>query len=149
MSGAAPRSAVSDAPTGLGPVAPMLVTSLALVIVGGIWLASYFPRADLTVPTSLGGLAALLLLGGYLTLLRAPAFSWTRFGQIWRWAILAYAIVAGLIDYAFVTNGTRGRPLLLVSAMLAVFALDVASVIAFTVARHHETPAAQSVQQTD
>ena len=137
MSAAAAADAAHGAPAGLGPVAPMFVTSLALVIVGGIWLASYFPGAGLAIPAALGVLAGLLLLGGYLTLLRAPAFAWSRFGQIWRWAILAYAVVAGLIDYAFVTNGTRGVPLLLVSGMLAVFALDVASVIAFTVARHH------------
>ena len=136
MSAVAPSGARQDAPTGLGPVAPLLVTSLGLVITGGIWLASYFPHGALTVPAALGGLAALALLGGYLVLLRAPRFSWPRFGQIWRWAVLAYVVVAGLIDFAFVTNGTRGTALLLVTGMLAVFAVDVASVIAFTVARY-------------
>lgn len=123
------------------PIPALVVSSLALVIVGGIWMASYFPRRPpLGLPTLLGVLSVVLLATGFLLLARVPFFSWSTFLQVWRWALLAYVVIAGLIEFAFVHNGARGAPLAVVTAMLVVFALDVATVIAFTVARYQDSP---------
>ena len=55
-----------------------------------------------------------------------------------RWALLAYVVIAGMIEYAFVHNQASGAPLLVLSLMLVMFALDVPLSIGFTVARFQE-----------
>ena len=40
--------------------------------------------------------------------LRLRDFAWERFLQVAGWALLAYAVIAGMIEYAFVYDKTRG-----------------------------------------
>jgi hypothetical protein len=49
--------------------------------------------------------------------------------------LLSYVIAAGLIEFAFVRDHTRGGPLVVLTAMLVLFAVDVPLIISFTVAR--------------
>ncbi len=123
------------------PVAQLAIVSLALVVIGGILMASYVPRRPpLAVPTALTVVsAALLLSGGYLASRLRP-FAWDRFFLVFRWALLAYVISAGMIGFAFVRDHTRGAPLAVVLVMLVIFALDVPLIIAFTVARYAAPP---------
>jgi drug/metabolite transporter (DMT)-like permease len=116
------------------------VASLALVVVGGILMASYAPRRPpLAVPVALAaGGAVLLAVSGYLTSRLRP-FAWDRFFLVFRWALLAYVISAGMIGFAFIKDHIRGAPLAVVLAMLVVFALDVPLIIAFTVARYQDS----------
>ena len=124
------------------PVAGLATVSLALIIVGGILMASYAPRRPpLGVPVALavaGG--ALLVTSGYLASRPRP-FAWQRFFLVFRWALLAYAISAGMIGFAFVKDHTRGAPLAVILVMLVIYALDVPLIIAFTVARYATPPA--------
>jgi hypothetical protein len=123
------------------PVAELTTVSLALVVVGGILLASYAPRRPpLGVPAALAVAGAALLLAGVVLLARLGDFNWGRFWLVFRWALLAYVISAGVIGFAFVRDHTRGAPLALVTAMLLIYALDVPVVIAFTVARYSSPP---------
>jgi hypothetical protein len=123
------------------PVAELGIGSLALVVVGGILMASYVPRRPpLTVPGSLAAVSAVLLLAGVFLLARLESFAWPRFFVVFRWALLAYVISAGMIGFAFVRDHTRGAPLALVLGMLVIFALDVPLIIAFTVARYSSPP---------
>jgi len=59
---------------------------------------------------------------------------------VFRWALLAYVISAGVIGFAFIYDHTRGAPLALVIVMLVIFALDVPLIIAFTAARYSSPP---------
>jgi hypothetical protein len=119
------------------PVAGLATVSLALVIIGGILMASYAPRRPpLGVPATIAvASAALLLASGYL-LSRLRAFAWDRFFLVARWALLAYAISAGMIAFAFIRDHIRGAPLAVVTVMLVIYALDVPLIIAVTVARY-------------
>ena len=63
-------------------------------------------------------------------------FAWDRFLLVFRWALLAYVISAGMIGFAFAKDHVRGAPLAVVFVMLVIFALDVPLSIAFTVARY-------------
>ena len=119
------------------PVAELTTASLALVVVGGILMASYAPRRPpLGVPVALAaGGAVLLLASGYL-LAQVRPFAWDRFFLVFRWALLAYVISAGVIGFAFVKDHIRGAPLAVILVMLVIYALDVPLVIAFTVARY-------------
>jgi hypothetical protein len=122
------------------PKAVEVVTlSLAAVIVGGVWLGSHAPRKPpLALPTVLLAAAVALLLVGVLMLTRVKGFSWDAFVRVGRWALLAYVISAGMIEFAFVRNHTRGATLGVVTGMLVVFALDVPFLIATTVARYQD-----------
>jgi hypothetical protein len=123
------------------PVAELAVVSLALVVVGGVLMASYVPRRPpLGPPAGVAAVGAALLLGSAILLARLPGFAWDRFFLVFRWALLAYAISAGMIAFAFIRDHTRGAPLALVLVMLVIYALDVPLIIAFTVARYVTPP---------
>jgi uncharacterized membrane protein YoaK (UPF0700 family) len=116
-----------------------VTASLAAVVVGGVWLGSHAPRRPpLALPTVLLVVAAALLLAGVVMITRVAGFSWDTFVRVGRWALLAYIIAAGMIEFAFVRNHTRGAPLAVVTGMLVVFALDVPFIIATTVARYDD-----------
>jgi hypothetical protein len=122
------------------PKAVEIVTvSLAAVVVGGVWLGSYVPRRPpLGLPAVLLIVAGVLLLAGITMITRVAGFSWNTFVRVGRWALLAYVIAAGMIEFAFVRNHTRGAPLAVVTGMLVVFALDVPFIIATTVVRYDD-----------
>jgi uncharacterized membrane protein AbrB (regulator of aidB expression) len=129
----------------LPPVVELTTVSLALVVIGGILLASYVPRRPpLGVPAALAVISAALVLTSVFLLSRLQQFAWNRFFLVFRWALLAYVISAGMIGFAFIRDHTRGAPLLLVVVMLVIFALDVPLIIAFTVARYSSPPHAAS-----
>ena len=121
------------------PVTQLTIGSLALVVIGGIVMAGNFPNPpSLAVPVVLLGGSAILWAASLLLLSRHPGFAWPVFFQVARWALLAYVVIAGMIEYAFVHNQASGAPLLVVSLMLVMFALDVPLSIGFTVARFQE-----------
>ena len=119
------------------PVGWLTSAALACVVVGGILLASYAPRvAPLGVATALLVAAALLMIAAVTLLSRIKEFAWTTFVLVFKWALLAYAITAGMIEFAFAHDHTRGASLVVVTLMLVVFATSVPTTIAFTVARY-------------
>jgi hypothetical protein len=130
MSAIAPRSA-------LPPVTQMASASLALVVVGGIVMASSFPsKPNLAIPIACLALSAVLLATTAVRLARQPGFAWSTFILVAKWALLAYVVEAGMIEFSFAHNHAGGAPLVVISLMLIVFALDVPVLIAFTVARY-------------
>jgi hypothetical protein len=131
---AAPASALSRR---FPPIAGLTTVSLGLVVIGGILMASYAPRRPpLGAPVALTVVSAVLLLASAYLTSRVRPFAWDRFFLVFRWALLAYVISAGMIGFAFVKDHVRGAPLAVVLVMLVIFALDVPLIIAFTVARY-------------
>ncbi len=130
-------------PRRVAPVAQLATLSLVAVIVGGVYMASYFPGPPpLAIPLALLAVAAALLAAGLVLMARQRGFAWPVFSLVGRWALLAYVISAAMIEFAFVRNHASGAPLLVVSLMLVVYALDVPVIIAFTVARYQSVDAA-------
>ncbi|MHB8380394.1 MAG: hypothetical protein ACYDB2_10875 [Acidimicrobiales bacterium] len=137
MSAANHASVVGSGDRPMPPVAWLSSAALVLVIVGGITLASYAPRpAPLGLASALLGVAIALMVAAAGLLVRIKAFAWSTFGAVFKWALLAYVIVAGMIEFAFVHDHTRGPSLVVVTLMLAVFAFSVPTTIAFTTARY-------------
>ncbi|HEY2594861.1 MAG TPA: hypothetical protein VGK33_13260 [Chloroflexota bacterium] len=123
------------------PVTQLAVTSLVLVLIGGIYMVgTYQSSPSLAIPAALLIGSVVLWLASVLLMARHRGFAWPIFSRIARWALLAYVIEAGMIEYSFIHNNVRGTTLLLLSLMLVMFALDVTVSIAFTVARF-ATPA--------
>jgi hypothetical protein len=121
----------------LPPVTELGMASLALIVAGGIYLSAKLPKhVPLTPAVVLLAASALLLAINLIALARVKGFPWARFAEIGRWALLAYAITAGLIEYAFVHNHVRGGTLVVLTLSLVVYAVHVPMLIAFTVARY-------------
>jgi len=121
----------------LPPVTQLGMASLALILAGGIYLAAHLPQQVPLAPAVILLAASALLLVVNLALLgRAKDFPWARFFEIGKWALLAYVITAGIIEYAFLRNGLSGGPLIVLTLSIVVYAVHVPVLIAFTVAKY-------------
>jgi hypothetical protein len=124
----------------LPPVTQLGMLSLALIVAAGIYLSAHLPEHVSLAPAIVLLAASALLLGAnLLALARVDGFAWARFFEIARWALLAYALIAGMIEYVFVRNHTSGGPLVVLTLALVVFAVHVPVLIGFTVARYQES----------
>ncbi len=124
----------------LPPVTQVGMLSLALIVAAGIYLSSHIPNHVTLAPAVILLCASALLLAGNLAALaRVPDFAWGRFFEVARWALLAYVVIAGMIEYAFLRNNLSGGPLVVLTLSLVVFAVHVPVLISFTVARYAES----------
>ncbi len=107
------------------------------MLAGGVYLAAHLPRHP-----PLGPVVGLLVAGAVLTsvalvlLSRLRPFAWRTFFLVARWALAAYAVITGVGVFIFVYDHTGGSTLVVLVLSLVVFAIDVPTVIAFTVARY-------------
>ena len=121
----------------LPPVTELGMLSLALIVAGGIYLSAHLPEhVPLAPAVSLLALSVLLLAANLLALSRVEGFAWDRFADIAKWALLAYALIAGLIEYSFLQNHLRGGALVVLTLSIVVYAVHVPMLIGFTVARY-------------
>ncbi|HVA29633.1 MAG TPA: hypothetical protein VMU58_00035 [Gaiellaceae bacterium] len=124
----------------LPPVTEIGAASMIAIAVGVIYVAAHLPKhAPLGVAVAFLALAAALQVTNAFLLFRLRDFAWDRFFQVARWGLLGYAVIAGMIEYAFVYDKTRGSQLVVMTSMLALFMLNVPVLIAFTVARYQRT----------
>jgi len=121
------------------PVTALGMVSIGLVAGGIIWLASHLPdRAPLGPAIACLAAAVCVLVASVVLLVMQKEFAWRRFFQVAGWALLAYVVIAGMIEYAFVYDKTRGPVLVLMTLLLATFTLTVPLLLAFTVARFQD-----------
>ena len=108
----------------LPPVTQIGMTSLALIVAGGIYLSAHIPQhVPLAPAIILLALSALLLAGNLLLLARVPDFPWSRLFDVAKWSLLAYLVIAGIIEYTFLRNHLRGGALVVLTLSLVVFAV--------------------------
>ena len=132
---------IDERQAGLPPVHQLATLTLALVVVGGIYMAAHIDHSGTLVPpTVLAIAAALVLIVNVVLLARIEEFAWAKFFQVFGWALLAYLVIAGILEFVFVFDHTPGRQLVLFSVMLALFAIDVPLLLAFSVARYQPVP---------
>jgi hypothetical protein len=129
-----PTESVADRK--LPPVAEIAVVSIALMLVGGVYLAAQIPgHPALALPVALVAAGAFLTAADMVLLSRVRPFAWPTFFLVFRWGLVAYLVIAGLLGYVFIRDHTPGATMAVLGATLAVFALDVPVILAFTVAR--------------
>ena len=130
-------NAVAESERRLPPITELAVGSIVLIISGGIYLASYLPRSAPLGP-AIGLLAAggALLVANIVALSRVQQFAWDSFFLVARWTLLAYVVIAGMLEFVFVLDHTRGSTLVVLTLMLVVFAVDIPLLLAFSVARY-------------
>jgi hypothetical protein len=107
-----------------------------MIVAGGIWIASHLPvDVPLTPAIVLLAGSALIMAGNIFALSRVPDFNWPLFFNVAKWALAAYCVIAAMLEYVFINDGTRGGVLVVLTLSLAVFAVHVPLLIGFTVAR--------------
>lgn len=122
--------------TKLPPVTQIGVVAMALVVIGGIYMSAYYPnRVSMGLPATLSIVSILLICVNFFLVARSTVLAKAPFIKVGKWALLVYVIIAGMLEYVFVYDGTRGSSLVVLTLMLLVFALDVPTIVAFTVAR--------------
>jgi len=123
----------------LPPFTQIGMVSLALIVAGGIYLSSHLPQhVPLGPAVALLIASAALLSANLFALSRVREFAWPRFFQVAKWALLAYAITAGMIEYVFLKDHVSGGPLVVLTLSLVIYACQVPTLIGFTVARFEQ-----------
>ena len=123
----------------LPPIQQIAVAVLVLIVIGGIYTASHLPRHVPQGPTIALLVAAVVLLAVNGVLLsRIEGFAWRTFRLVAGWVLAAYVVIAGMLEYVFVYDHTRGTQLLILTLMLAVFAVNIPMLLAFSVARFQD-----------
>jgi hypothetical protein len=123
----------------LPPVTQLGMLSLALIVAGGIYLSAHLPEhVPLGPAWALLAASALVLAVNIVALSRVRDFAWGRFFQVGKWSLLAYLVIAGMIEYAFLQDHVSGGTLAVLTLSLAVFAVHVPMLVGFTVARYAE-----------
>lgn len=119
------------------PVWECGVVTLICVVVSVVLLASYIPTLPDTVPVYILLAAGTILIGVQLFLVGSmDNFSRRSFHTVGGYALIAYIVIGGMIEYTFIRNGVRGQELALLTWGLALFVLDVPLILGFSVARY-------------
>jgi hypothetical protein len=138
-----PAAGAADEPGPLPPVMQLGIVALALVVVAGIYLAATAARnPNLAVPVVLVCAAAVLVAVAAVALARVKRFAWAKFRMVFGWALLEYAVIAGMLIYVFTYDHTPARIEALFIAALVLFAVDIPMMFAFSVARFQPVPRA-------
>ena len=125
----------------LPPVARLATLTLALTVAGGVVMAAgYGKHPSLIAPLVLAAVAAGVLVVNVILLARVRGFAWPVFYRVFGWTLLAYLVIAGILEYVFIFDHTPSRQLALFSVMLALFAVNVPMLLAFSVARYQPVP---------
>jgi hypothetical protein len=133
------RLASADGEVKLPPIAEIAIAAMSLIIVGGITLASRLPHpAPLPLLIALLAAAAVLVLTDVVLLARLQDFAWPLFFQVAGWSLLAYSVMYGILEFAFVYDHVTGSTLVVMTLMLVVIAIDIPLLFGFSVARYAE-----------
>jgi hypothetical protein len=126
---------VSERP--LPPVTELGVASMALIVAGGISIAAKLPNdVPLTLPILFLAASSLVMAANLAALSRVEGFNWDAFFDVAKWALVAYAVIAGILEFVFIHDGVRGGVLVVLTLSLVVYAVHVPLLIGFTVARY-------------
>jgi hypothetical protein len=121
----------------LPPVTELGVASMALIVAGGISIAAKLPNdVRLTLPILFLAASSLVMAANLVALSRVEGFNWDAFFDVAKWALVAYAVIAGILELVFVHDGVRGGVLVVLTLSLVVYAVHVPLLIGFTVARY-------------
>jgi len=124
----------------LPPSTQIGAASMAFIAIGVIYVAAYLPKhAPLWFAVICLAIAAALVAVNFLLIWRTPDFALWRFVQVMRWGLLGYLIVAGMLEYTFLYDHTRGALLAVMTGMLFLFMVNVPLLMAFTVARYERS----------
>ena len=115
----------------LPPVTQIAVATMALIVVGGITMASRLPSPPLPLLIGLLAAAAVLLGINLVLLSRLRDFAWRQFFTVAEWTALAYLVMYGMLEFTFIYDKVPGPTLTVLTLMLLVIAIDVPMLFGF------------------
>ena len=83
----------------------------------------------------------MLLAVNAILLTRIEHFAWRLFRLVAGWVLAVYLVIAGMLEYVFVYDHTRGTQLVILTLMLVVFAVNLPLLLGFSVARYEDPEA--------
>ena len=132
-------STISTTTRKLPPVAELAILTIALTVVGGVYMASHLPRHfSLAFPIADVAVCAALVVTNVVLLAGTRPFAWRTFFLVGRWALVGYAVISGMLVYVFARDHTPAGPMTVLALMLVIWAVDIPVLLAFTVARYAE-----------
>jgi hypothetical protein len=142
VSAVAEQAGVLPDEDNLPPTIELGAVSLALVAVGVIFVAAHLPKqAPFTLPITTLAIAASVFGANVILVARIRPFARPVFLRVFGWATLGYAVIAGMLEYVFILDNTRGSALVLMTLNLVVFTVNIPLVLAFGVARYQPVDA--------
>jgi hypothetical protein len=120
------------------PIIEVGCVAMVLCIAGVIYLVSY-STPSLGPAIGLVVAAGAVVLANVAILARIPDFNWHVFRQVGSWTLAGYAVIAGMLMFTFIYDKLPGGQLALLVGTLAVFAVDIPIMLAFSVARFQPT----------
>jgi hypothetical protein len=118
------------------PIDKIALASLILIVIDGVYMASYLPRhAPMGIVIGLLIASGAFLVSSCMALARIKPFAWDKFFLVLRWVIVEYIVEAGMLEYVFAYDHVRGSMLVILTLALFIFASDIPIIMAFTVAR--------------
>jgi len=128
----------------LPPVTELAIGTMALVIIGGTFIAAHIPRdVPLLLPSILAVVAGALLLLNLILVRGIEQFAWGVFRLVFVWSFAGYGVIAALLVYVFVRGDIPGDVMGFLAAMLVIYALDIPLLFAFSVARYQPVDSRQ------
>ena len=121
------------------PIGLLCQAALGAIVLSAIVLAAQIPKlSELAVPIALAVLAWVLFLMAAAMLARVGPFAWGVFRMVAVRQLLVEVVISGMLEFVFIYDHTPGNALAIFTALVVVFCLDIALLIAFSVARYQE-----------
>ncbi len=121
----------------LPPVTELAIATIALTVVGGIYMASHLPKHfSLAFPIADVSVCGALVAANLVLLARVKPFAWRTFFLVGKWALAAYVVISGMLVFTFARDHTPAGPMTVLALMLVIWAVDIPLLLAFTVARY-------------
>jgi hypothetical protein len=137
VTAAHPNGAQTYVAPKLPPVMQVAVATLTLIVIGGIFTAAFLPNTPpLALPIVLTAVAAFLLIANIVMVSRIQPFAWKTFFLVGRWALLAFIVIGGMLQFVFILDNTPPGVLAVLSGMLLIYVINIPLLFAFSVARY-------------
>jgi hypothetical protein len=129
----------------LPPIGEMGIAALILVVAAGIYLTAQTNSRPNLVPAVIAlTLAGVVVAVAVVMLARVGEFAWGKFRMVFGWALLEYAVIAGMLVYVFILDQVPSATLTVLIAALALFAVDIPMMFGFAVARYQSVSPKES-----
>ena len=123
----------------LPPISEVAIATMALVIIGGTYIAAHIPDdVPLVIPTLLAIAAAALLVANIYLLSTIKPVAWGVFKQVFGWSLVGYGVISALLMFVFIRDDIPGDVMTFLIAMLVIFAVNIPLLFGFSVARYQQ-----------
>ncbi len=115
------------------------LTVISCILAAGIMIA-YFPGpAPLWGSVLWIGIASALTVVSAVLILSRKTFSRRLFFNVAKWVFVYMLVLSGVGEYVLVFDGTRGEALVILTAILLLFLMNIPMLWGFSVARHERS----------